>query len=445
MDRAEEIIYGNIVENISDGILLADFDGTIRRINQAAAHILGSSAEKLQGRKLANLLEEDAANDAFFQCIMDAVYTKKTKSDIVPYLHNGERRQLRMVSSLLVNGTDKIGLVILLSDLTQVVELGQKNEALSRKLAGFLNRFVQVMIGAVEARTPYNANHTKKMVQYATAYLNWLETKGREDIAAIRAPLLASVWLHDIGKLVVPRSVMDKATRLGSREKDVFHRIEVAVLCERLRIAESLIARGTDGDRAGAESTECVRTEAEETIRVLQEAKALIQKVNRMGYLDDVTAEKMEVLGRMQCLTPDGSYVQLLDEYEKEALQVRRGTLTAGERRVIESHVVHTREMLDQMGFEGDYQNVCVWAGGHHEYLDGSGYPQQLTAEQIPWETRLLTIIDIYDSLTADDRPYKSALPPEKAFHILEQMCDEGKLDGEILHDFYESRAWEKN
>ena len=97
-----------------------------------------------------------------------------------------------------------------------------------------------------------------------------------------------------------------------------------------------------------------------------------------------------------------------------------------------------------QMGFSGEYEGVSLWAGGHHEYLDGSGYPAGLKGEEIPWETRLLTILDIYDSLTADDRPYKPAMPSQKAFQILEDMSAEGKLDGEILKSFYESRAWEK-
>ena len=84
-------------------------------------------------------------------------------------------------------------------------------------------------------------------------------------------------------------------------------------------------------------------------------------------------------------------------------------------------------------------------AGDHHEYLNGTGYPSGLKAEDITWESRLLTIIDIYDSLTADDRPYKPAMASQKAFAILESMCNEGELDGEILRDFYDSGAWKED
>jgi HD-GYP domain-containing protein (c-di-GMP phosphodiesterase class II) len=100
--------------------------------------------------------------------------------------------------------------------------------------------------------------------------------------------------------------------------------------------------------------------------------------------------------------------------------------------------------MLDKMSFRGLYGKVPLWSGGHHELLDGSGYPDHLTGKDIPKEIRLLTIIDVYDALTAEDRPYKPPMPPEKAFGILESMASEGKIDAKILKIFKESNAWVK-
>ncbi|MBQ3906258.1 MAG: hypothetical protein II743_05755 [Lachnospiraceae bacterium] len=94
------------------------------------------------------------------------------------------------------------------------------------------------------------------------------------------------------------------------------------------------------------------------------------------------------------------------------------------------------------MGYTDEYAHVSEWAGNHHEYLDGSGYPKGLKGDEISWETRLLTILDIYDSLTADDRPYKPAMASEKAFSILRQMAAEGKLDVKLVEQFYVSGAW---
>jgi HD-GYP domain-containing protein (c-di-GMP phosphodiesterase class II) len=96
------------------------------------------------------------------------------------------------------------------------------------------------------------------------------------------------------------------------------------------------------------------------------------------------------------------------------------------------------------MEFRGEYKKVPFWAGSHHEFIDGSGYPDKLGGNEIPWETRLLTIIDIYDALTAEDRPYKPPMPPEKAFAVLRDMSAGGKLDSEILESFCESGVWKK-
>ncbi len=96
------------------------------------------------------------------------------------------------------------------------------------------------------------------------------------------------------------------------------------------------------------------------------------------------------------------------------------------------------------MVFEGDYEEVPKWASMHHEFLNGTGYPDHRKAEEIPPEVRLITILDVYDALTAEDRPYKPPMPPERAFSILESMRDEGKLDGEMLRMFKESGAWKK-
>ena len=428
MDNKREIVYENIVENISDGLLAIDQSGTIQIANPSAVRILGIEADGLVGHKLVEFMMADDGNDDFFQCLLDAVYSKGLISQMVPYVIGGEEKRLRVVSSMLMNGNERVGLIVTFSDLTTMVRLSERNEALNKELTEFIDRFTQVMIGAIEARTPYNAYHTKSMVRYGSNFLDWEKGRGMERAEAVRKPFLASVWLHDVGKLVVPRSVMDKATRLGSREKDVFHRIETAILSEKLRMAKD----PSVSEEAGAK------------IKALEDAREVIRTANTIGFLNDELFSKVEALGKMTCLSAEGEEIPLLQDYELESLCVRRGTLTAGERKIIESHVVRTREMLEQMGFTNIYGDVSNWAGNHHEYLNGSGYPRGLQGEEIPWESRLLTILDIYDSLTADDRPYKPAASPEKAFEILRSMSREGKLDGDLVEAFFESQAWKR-
>ena len=173
-------------------------------------------------------------------------------------------------------------------------------------------------------------------------------------------------------------------------------------------------------------------------------ARDLILEATTKGILDEETVGKLKEAGAIECMTADGSTVPLLNDEELEAITVVRGTLTSAERHIIESHVSLTAKLLSKMEFTGDYKPVPLWAGGHHELLDGSGYPDHLKADMIPWETRLLTIIDVYDALTAEDRPYKPPMAPEKAFAVLEDMAEHGKIDREILDGFRESNAWHR-
>ena len=430
MDKKKrELFFENLVTNISDGLLAIDLDGTIFFVNPSAERILAIPSVILLGTKVSSLMvDESSENDEFFQCILDAVYEKRTVDSMVSFYQNGRELRLHLVTSVLMDKNEPMGIVVTFYDLTALVSLSEKNARLNKVLSESLDRFIQVMIGAIEARTPYNANHTKSMVMYAKKYLDWLEANGDRRVRSIRKPFIASVWLHDIGKLVIPKSIMDKARRLGSHEKDVMHRIELAIMCERLRMA----------------SDPSTKRSASRKIKQLEDAAEVIMAANIVGYLNDEMSAKIEKISRMNVLTPTGEKVKLLDKYEKDSLLIRRGTLTAEEREVIQSHVIHTKEMLDQMDFSEVYGEVSTWAGNHHEFLDGSGYPQGLKGNQISWECRLLSIIDIYDSITADDRPYKPAMPPEKAFDILRSMCREGKLDLDITESFYESMAWDR-
>ena len=422
MENILSTAYSNIIENMTDGVFLIGHDGKVVLENSVAIGLLG---RELHGRRLIELIGEGGVNDQFYQCIIEAIFQKSKIYDSVPFVSGDEKKFLRIAAFPI---TDETGtsVMVMFSDVTEIVSLAEKNRILSERLAGFLQRFVKIMVSSIDKRSHYNATHTRKMAGYATRYLEYLDKVGRPIDPDKKEPLLSSVWLHDIGKLVIPLEIMDKPSRLGDKEEDIKHKIEVAQLCYRIKAYEE------PGNAA----------EYERVSKELKEAEDFIMKVNLRGFLDDETLAKIEAISEMKCLAVNDEMVPLLDDYEKEALMIRKGTLTVSERSVIESHVSQTYEMLKEMDLGGEFKDVPEWAGNHHELLDGSGYPRGLKGDEISWETRLLTIIDIYDALTAEDRPYKPPMPPEKAFAILESMKNEGKLDGEILKDFYESKAW---
>ena len=138
----------------------------------------------------------------------------------------------------------------------------------------------------------------------------------------------------------------------------------------------------------------------------------------------------------------DGTEVSVLTEDELSCLSIKKGTLTDEERTVMQSHVSVTKKILDRIDFPDDYLMVRDWASSHHELLNGKGYPEHKCGNDISKEVRLLTILDIYEALTAKDRPYKKPIPPDKALQILHSMADEGSIDENILDLFEKSNAW---
>ncbi len=431
------VLFEELLENMTDGIFLVGYDGHVRMENSIAAGILEVKDNTLYGKTLVELISEDSRNDEFYECITRAVFTHERVNDIVTFYSNDGEKQLRLVVSPLRDREENIAALIMFSDVTDLTEMSRKNEYLNKKLVEFVDRFIEVMIGAVDKKSHFNATHTEKMVEYVTKYLDYLQEQGRGIDEENKLPFLASVWMHDVGKIVIPYRILEKQSRLGGKEKDIKHKVEVGVLCDKLKIME--MSSGLNTEEAVMEKDRLT-----DHIKELESAYEFIISINEKGFIDDETREKVLEISKLKCVTASGDTIDLLDDYEKEALLIKRGNLTEEERRIVNSHAKETYEMLKKMNFVGRYVNVPEWAGRHHEYLDGSGYPDGLKAEDISWETRVLTIVDIYDALTADDRPYKPPMSPEKAFSILDEMRDAGKIDGEVLEDFKESGAWRK-
>ena len=366
----------------------------------------------------------------------DELNNYRTKSMLVLPMEDDKGKVIGVLQ--LLNAMDKSGEVVpfpkeyeqTIYALNSLAAVSLNNHKLQEDILALLHSFVEVMASAIDTRSPYNANHSRSMVKYAEKFITWLNASDSDwkfldkDID----PFLMSVWLHDVGKLVIPLEVMDKPTRLGDLEPGLMHKLSTGILMERIRGLEN-----------PSEEKEAVAK-----IKTLEEAKELFLSVNAAGFLPDEKLAAIEEAGKILVSDFDGNEIPLLNKEELTALSVRKGTLTAEERGIIQSHVVNTEKMLSKMIFDGDYANVPIWAASHHEFLNGTGYPKKLTAEDLPKETRLLTILDVYDALTAEDRPYKPAMPTEKAFGILHSMVDDGQIDGEILALFEESGAWKK-
>ena len=296
--------------------------------------------------------------------------------------------------------------------------------------------FVRVMSSAVDERTPYNASHTRNMAEYGERFIDYLNEQAKK---AGRPPLfdadhkeefLMSVWLHDIGKLVIPLEIMNKNTRLMPEQTtELLHRLEKIRLLAQISCLKGEI---TEHDL--------------ETCREdLKKAREEILHANTAGLCPDSLRNEICRIHEKTYTEEDGSLKPWITDEEFHMLMIRKGTLSEEEREIMESHVVFTDKLLSEIRFSKKLSHVRAWAAAHHELLDGSGYPKHLKGDQIPMEVRMLTILDIFDALVAEDRPYKPGVPVEKALKILTDMAEkEGKLDPELTRLFVESRCWGK-
>ena len=292
-----------------------------------------------------------------------------------------------------------------------------------------LNSMVFALLAAVDEITPYNARHTKNMVYYAENFLAWLESTGENANLPIESKdaFIMCIRLHDVGKIAVPGEIMDKDSRLGTRIKAIQERFRVIELLCKLR----------------EERGEMTKQEHIETTAHLAKALDDIAFFNKKPLITDADVAQIEGIAKRTYVDEDYQRQPWLNHTEVEALKIRRGTLTPAERETIEKHVLETEFILSKVKFPYEYRKVPIWAKKHHEYLDGSGDPNHLLAENIPPEVRLLTILDIFEALTAEDRPYKHGMSAPKALKILHKMANDGKLDQDILQLFERSAAWE--
>ncbi|MCI7692521.1 MAG: HD domain-containing protein, partial [Oscillospiraceae bacterium] len=168
-----------------------------------------------------------------------------------------------------------------------------------------------------------------------------------------------------------------------------------------------------------------------------------IPEVNFTGWLNDEMISRLEELFEYS-FNINGEIIKFFTEDEKELLKIKRGTLSESERKIMESHALMTEEILKKVHFNSSFKNAGKWAAQHHECLNGKGYPYGLTAEDLCLEVRILAVSDICDALLATDRPYKKPMPKEKAFEIMREMADDGKIERRLV-DYLEKCLDEKN
>lgn len=356
----------------------------------------------------------------------DAENGYRTRSLVAIPMLNRDKEAIGVLQ--LVNAEDETGTTRpyteeekkMLLSLASQCAIALSNWAYTEELNRQIWSFTEALTEAIDARTPYNGSHTRKVAEYAGLIadrINREHLNGVEDLFFTedhKKELIMAALLHDIGKMVIPISVMNKQTRLEGHLERIETRLEMIRLRARIEMLES---HRTADDYAKL----CDRIE--DTLLAIREA-------DKAGSIAEDLMDRIgRVSGYVYCSFDKTEEIPFLTEVEKDCLQIDKGTLTNEERSIMESHVLMTERILGKAYFNKKYQNVPLWAVQHHELIDGSGYPYHVGGESLSPEARILAVADICDALLATDRPYKKPMPREKAFEVMKGMAEEGKLE----------------
>jgi hypothetical protein len=253
-----------------------------------------------------------------------------------------------------------------------------------------------------------------------------------------RYELRIAALLHDCGKVTTPVHVVDKATKLQT----IFDRIALIdtrfeVLKRDLEI-ESLKAVAQGQDAAVAQQVFA------EKLAQIDADRTFLRQSNIGGErMSDAAVERVKAIANnYRWRNEAGEMVAFLSEDELENLSIRAGTLTQDEREIINHHIVATIKMLEQLPWPKHLKNVPEYAGGHHERMDGKGYPRGLKREEMSWQARMMGIADIFEALTAKDRPYKEAMKLSQALSIMENFRSNGHVDPDLLDVFIQKEVF---
>ncbi len=319
-----------------------------------------------------------------------------------------------------------------------------ENSRLYEDIERLFEGFVTAAVTAIEARDPTTSGHSFRVATFTTNLAEAVDLAGegpykglkfnREQLREIRYAGL----LHDFGKVGVREQVLVKQKKLYGHDLTIlrhrFHSLQqqADLEFERER-AEHLLASGERDYKETIQRLELLRrVRREELGRWLDS----IVRANEPTILPEGSFEELTEIGQQTYTDFDGIERPLLTEEELRFLMINKGNLDPRERREIESHVTHTFRFLERIPWTRELSGIPKIAFGHHEKLDGTGYPRGAKDLEIPVQTRMMTIADIYDALTATDRPYKRAVSPERAIDILSAEAKGGQIDAHLLATF---------
>lgn len=334
----------------------------------------------------------------------------------------------------------------LAESLASQASVALTNRLLIDQLESLFESFINLINLAIDEKSPYTGGHCQRVPALTMMLAEAVDAVREGPLADFtlneqdRYELKIAAMLHDCGKVTTPVHVVDKATKLES----IFDRIHL------LDVRFEVVRRDAELSRwravAAGVSPELADREYQALCARIDADRDFLRHINigSESMKPEEQARVFEISKRYSWVNPQGVRVDFLSDDEIENLTIRAGTLTQAEREVINHHVVATIRMLQSLPWPKHLRHVPEYAGGHHERMDGKGYPNGLTRDEMSVQARIMGVADIFEALTARDRPYKRAMKVTGALRVMRSMAEGGHIDPDLLNIFIGSEVYLK-
>ena len=349
------------------------------------------------------------------------------------------------------------------SDIQEMVEalasqaaVAITNKNLIKDLEALFESFIKLIASAIDAKSPYTGGHCARVPEITMLLAKAVQETIDGPFADISFTdkemyeLKIAAWLHDCGKVATPEFVVDKSTKLETiydRVNEVETRFAALKRDEQIKSLKNELKVERDDSLSKEEKLIKIKTLKSKYLKKLRELKSDLEfiKESNIGgeFMSGDKKDRVHNISNYRW-KPNGKMENFLSEDEVYNLTIPRGTLTAEERKVINDHIVVTINMLEELPYPKHLKNVPEFAGGHHEKLDGTGYPKGLTKDEMSVQARIMAIADIFEALTAKDRPYKKGKTLSQAMRILGFMKNDAHIDVDLFDIFVKDKIYLK-
>ena len=330
------------------------------------------------------------------------------------------------------------------------------NKNLIRDLEILFESFIKLIASAIDAKSPYTGGHCSRVPEITMMLAEAVNESKNEHFKDIHFTdkqmyeLKIAAWLHDCGKVATPEYVVDKATKLETiydRVHTVSTRFEVLKRDQEIKFLKRQLKVEKDSSLSELETKNAlkdIRKKYREKITQMDDDLDFVKTTNVGGeFMSGDKKDRVKKIAKYRW-KDNGESKNFLSDDEVKNLCIAKGTLTAEERKIINDHIVHTIDMLQQLPYPNHLKNVPEFAGGHHEKLDGTGYPMGLTKDEMSIQAKAMAIADVFEALTARDRPYKEGKALSMAMRIMGFMKNDAHVDPFLFELFVKEKIYLK-